>query len=30
VQACLLLFGWVLTGFATVMLIAVGSDTPSP
>jgi hypothetical protein len=23
-QACLLLFGWVLTGFATVMLIAVG------
>ena len=23
-QACLLLFGWVLTGFATVMLIAAG------
>jgi hypothetical protein len=23
-QACLLLFGWVITGFATVMLVAVG------
>jgi hypothetical protein len=23
-QACLLLFGWVLTGFAAVMLVAVG------
>ena len=23
-QACLLLFGWVLTAFATVMLVAVG------